>query len=447
MSATSVAFRKTPLDSWIASKVSPGSNVLSREAIAQYQLNRLKETFAWVSERSPFYSQHLAGCSAEAFGSIRDIKQLPFTAPGNVISNPGSFLCVSQGEIERVVTLASSGTSGDPKRLFFTSEDLELALDFFQHGVSAVAAPGEGMLIALPGEREGSVGYQLAKGIARAGVIPVLHGVVLDPTKTLAVMEEQKVSSIIGLPVQILSLAYHAKAQGSRAFNNLRSIVLCSDHVSTSLMHTLHQLSSGEIFQHYGMTEMGLGGGIDCEAHAGYHLRESDFYFEIVDVNTGEPLPDGEEGEIVFTTLTRRGMPLIRYRTGDISRFLPEPCPCGSILKRLDRVRNRVDSDVLLGSCERITVSMLDEALLGVEEVRDFHASLHRSNRCRLDLLLYASRNETDTPLLSHVIEALDSIEPIRNARKRHELELLINLTHNPLPLSAAKRRIEVHES
>ena len=86
---------------------------------------------------------------------------------------------------------------------------------------------------------------------------------------------------------------------------------------------------------------MGLGAAVDCRALAGYHIREADLFFEIIDPDNGSPLPDGETGEVFFSTLTRKGMPLVRYRTGDLSRFLPEPCPCGTILKRLEWVRGR----------------------------------------------------------------------------------------------------------
>ena len=88
---------------------------------------------------------------------------------------------------------------------------------------------------------------------------------------------------------------------------------------------------------------MGLGGGVECEAHLGYHLREADLYFEIIDPNTGRLVPAGEYGEVVFSTLTRRGMPLIRYRLGDRCRFLPGRCPCGSGLRLMERVSGRFE--------------------------------------------------------------------------------------------------------
>ena len=121
----------------------------------------------------------------------------------------------------------------------------------------------------------------------------------------------------------------------------LRTVLLSADYVSAESRHRIQNAWDCRIFEHYGMTEMGLGCAVSCPALEGCHIREADLYLEIIDPKTGEVLPDGQEGEIVFTTLTRKGMPFIRYHTGDRSRFLTEPCVCGSILKRISRVGDR----------------------------------------------------------------------------------------------------------
>ena len=116
-------------------------------------------------------------------------------------------------------------------------------------------------------------------------------------------------------------------------------MLLSADNVPDAISNELRRIWGCEVFTHYGMTEMGFGGGVECEARNGYHLREADLYIEIVDPETGRSVSQGDPGEVVFTTLTRRGMPLIRYRTGDVSRFVPGPCPCGTVLKTLARVK------------------------------------------------------------------------------------------------------------
>lgn len=124
------------------------------------------------------------------------------------------------------------------------------------------------------------------------------------------------------------------------------------------------------------MTEMGYGGGVECSVHNGYHLRKTDLFVEIVDPETEAPLPDGVSGEVVFTTLTRRAMPLIRYRTGATARFLPELCPCGSTLRRMGKVQGRLTSGAALGPMIRLDMAVLDEAIFAVPSVLDFQAEL-----------------------------------------------------------------------
>ncbi len=443
MSTVGPCLTKSPLESWITRNLAVRETSLTRELIAQHQLKAIRETSTWARSHSSFYAQRLAALPDGFPRCLEDISQLPLTSAADLAENTPGFLCVSQGEISRVVTLQSSGTSGAPKRIFFTPADQELALDFFANAVATVAAPGDRMMIALPGEREGSVGYQLATGVARAGVIPILHGLSIDPAQTLARMDHEKATCIIALPVQMLALAMFDSAHAKSAMRRLRSIVLCSDHVPAGLVRTLRRRSEAEIFEHYGMTEMGLGGGIDCEAHMGYHLREADFYFEIVNPETGEPLPDGEVGEVVFTTLNRTGMPLIRYRTGDISRFVPGPCACGTILKRLEQVHGRVDASICVGTSSCINISMLDDALFAVPGLLDFSAVFFQGARARLELTVYAPEVD-DLHFNAMVLDALRTLPATRDGFTHGELQIEVAFAGMPFPVTGAKRRIEV---
>jgi phenylacetate-coenzyme A ligase PaaK-like adenylate-forming protein len=134
-----------------------------------------------------------------------------------------------------------------------------------------------------------------------------------------------------------------------------------------------------EVFTHYGLTEMGLGVAVECPAHNGYHFNEADLLAEIIDPETGEVLSDGEEGELVFTTLTREAMPLIRYRTHDISRLSVKPCECGiTTLKKLDRVTRRLESVVRIGEGDEIYPAMFDEALYTIPDIVGYEVSINK---------------------------------------------------------------------
>jgi len=417
---------------------------LTRDTIAHYHLRALQETVSWARSHSPYYERIFANLPDGPPSSLDAFSQLPFTGPHDLESHSPEFLCVSQDKISRIVTLNSSGTTGAPKRVFLTAEDQERTLDFFARGVTGISSPGERMLIALPGEREGSVGYQLAKGIARAGVAPIPHGLSIDPVRTLERMDDERVTSIIGLPVQVLALARHSSALAAQVFRRLRSIVLCSDHVPDAIVRALRQQSDCEIFQHYGSTEMGLGGGVDCAAHMGYHMREADLYFEIVSPQTGAPVLHGEWGEVVFTTLGRTGMPLIRYRTGDVSRILPGPCACGSIVARLDRIKARLGGTIPLGARGAISIATLDETLFGISGLLDFTASVVKGALNHLNVSVHgrgASRSECV------VREALLASPAIGANCAAGELQLNLHLSNEPFPVTGAKRTIEVHHA
>ncbi len=442
MTATATFLERNPLDSWAAHRIGVAPQRLTPKAIAEYKLRAIQRTVAWARDKSSYYSGRLAAFPPEWPRSLDEFMHAPLTSSADIVESGHEFLCVPQSEISRVVTLDSSGTTGLRKRIFFTAEDQELALDFFAHGVSAMAAEGDRMLIALPGEREGSVGFQLARGIARAGVAPIPYGLILDPTAALARIDREEATLLIGLPVQVLAIALEGSKFAPRVFHRLRTIVLCSDHVAESLVRSIRQATGCEIFEHYGSTEMGLGGGVDCCAHAGYHLREADLYFEIVSPPTGEPLGYGLMGEVVFTTLGRVGMPLIRYRTGDMARIIPGGCACGSPLLRMERVRNRVDSQAALGAEGSVTIAELDEVLFAIPGVYDFSATLVTGRSNELQVCVYAA--EPHDRIAAEVEHGLTLLPSIGDNRATGELRLTVLLRDKPFAVTGAKRKIGV---
>ncbi|MBP7687596.1 MAG: phenylacetate--CoA ligase family protein [Thermoflexales bacterium] len=367
----------TPLEPWI-------DHQIDQADLQTYQLHRLNETLRLVKNNSRFYRHNPIDLSCD-LGHLSELTHWPFTTAADLRADPFAFVCVSQDEIQRVVTLddanfplttlTTSGTTGQPKRLYFTRDDQALTIDFFHIGMSTFTAPGDRVLILLPGETPGSVGDLLASGLQRLGAVPIKHGPVREAAATLEVIRREKVDVLVGVPTHVLALARSANTLKTR----LKAVLLSTDHVSNAIKRAIETAFNCEVYNHYGMTEMGLGGGVDCAARRGYHLREADLLFEIIDPVSGERLPDGEYGEVVFTTLTRRGMPLIRYRTGDVSRFLTEPCPCGTRLKTLERITQRLAGRVRIGE-QTLTMADLDEAVFALDGVLNFTATLTREN-------------------------------------------------------------------
>jgi phenylacetate-CoA ligase len=433
----------TPLEPWILQKINASHSGLSRANLESYQLEQLRRTIRLGREKSRFYARRLANAPGE-ISRLEDLAVFPFTTAEDLRRDGPQFLCVSQGEIERVVTLDTSGTTGRPKRLYFTRQDQELTIDFFQYGMSTLVQAGQNVLILLPGEKPGSVGDLLFQGLQRLGARPVPHGPVKDPRKTLEIMRSQKIDSLVGAPTHLLSLAHFWETGNHRRVPPPRSILLSTDHVPQAIVEIFAEKWGCQVYNHYGMTEMGLGGGVECDARRGYHLREADLYFEIVHPKTGQPATSGEMGEVVFTTLTRQGMPLIRYRTGDLSRFIPGQCPCGTVLHSLEKITRRISSAITLkvpagtkasfsAGGPELYMADLDEALFPIPQLVNFSAALVSregdaaiaKERLEIEVIIMP---EAAGNIAHQVLQALDTIPAIQLARQVKALDIWIRV-------------------
>jgi phenylacetate-CoA ligase len=374
---------------------------------------------------------------------LDDLSDFPFTTREDLEESGNMFLCVSQSEVERVVTVPMSPASGKPRRLFFTKEDLELTVDFFHHGMSTLMEPAQRAMILFPGSLPGSVGDLLDKALARMNVQGIIHGLVENPAVTLEEIARRKADCLVGIPTQVLSLARHTAA-GRIPRGMIKSILLSADYVSPAIVHELETLWGCKVFNHYGTVEMGLGGGVECEALQGYHLREADLHFEIVDPFSGKPRAAGQAGEIVFTTLTRKGMPLIRYRTRDAAAFVAGNCPCGTVLKGLSRVRARLDEKVAVGLNHWVSITDLDDMLFDLSDVVDYRATMTRQDgQDRLEIAVCAGSGG-DGRVLEAVRHAVAGVPPVRKAILEGSLAVAAHFADHSAPLitGAAKRRI-----
>ena len=359
------------LDPWMAAQMGLAAP-LTREAITAWQLARLNETIAHARAASPFYRARREWTEGP-LARIEELARLPFTTAADLFANDPPLLALSQGAIARVVTLETSGTSGPPKRLHFTADDLESTVDFFHHGMALFARPGDRAAIAFPGRHPGGVAAGLAVALRRLGVAPVVAPSPLDPVALAAWLRDERPDVVAGPPVPLLAAARVAANDGGAPIR-ARAVLLSSDHVAESVARALTAAWGAEVFRHWGMTETGYGGAVDCARHCGCHLREDELLVEVVDSASGAPAPAGALGEVVISTLRRRGAPLLRYRTGDLARLIEAPCACGSALKRIDGFAGRVGAGAPLASGGELTLPQLDEALFALEAVSDFAA-------------------------------------------------------------------------
>jgi phenylacetate-CoA ligase len=360
----------TPMERWIIEK----SNLryANKKSLEEYQLNKIRDTIKYVKEHSKYYQNKLKDIIVDDIKSISDLNHIPFTLPRDLETNYRDFLCIPQRDIKRIVTLRSSGTLSDGKRIFFSQEDLDLTVDFFRHGMDCLTNTRDRILVLLPGNSPGSIGDLLKKAMDLSGKECFALGVLKDIEETSKFIIKNKITCIVGVPLQVLLLA---RSMGDDFRNKVSKVLLSTDYVPQVLTKELTEKYGCKVFNHYGMTEMGYGGGVECEALNGYHMREADLYFEIIDPVTGQVLPDGEYGEVVFTSLTRKAMPLVRYRTGDMAAFSTEKCRCNTFLRTMKKTLGRIENRIPIGN-NCLYMWELDEVIFKFDSVIDYTASL-----------------------------------------------------------------------
>ena len=375
--------RLTPLEQWIMNKT--GIKERDKNALVDYQLAKIRETMSYAKKNSVFYGKLLKNVREESVYSQESFQHIPLTYPQDIMRSPLDFLCVPQRKVARIVTLNTSGTSGEEKRLFFTEEDLDLTVDFFRYGMSCLVDETDKVLVLMPGNTYGSIGDLLKKALELSNIECIVHGVLKDPEEAAKSIEEKDITCIVGIPIQV---HYLNRVKSDVFRNKIKKVLLSTDYVPEVLINELTQKFGCRVFNHYGMTEMGYGGGVECEALSGYHMREGDMYFEIINPDTGKAVEKGQYGEVVFTTLTRQAMPLIRYRTGDIASFSSTACACGTFLNTMKKVLGRLENRVALGEGRFLYLRDLDENILVFEEVLDYRANLEDKDRLILELIV-----------------------------------------------------------
>lgn len=317
----------TPLNGWIEQK--HGFSVQNPAEMERYRIAALRRLVAYARKRSRFYSRLYDGLPFPE--CVEDFQKYPLTCESDLVENGAGMLCIPQSEVSRIVTLQTSGTTHSPKRIFFSRGDIALTIDFFRHGMATLCSAGDRALILFPGAAPDSVGALLRTALRDNGLEVFLS----DTGGAAELIAEENITVVCGPPRCLVQAA-----KSSAGASSVRAVLSSSDLLETEQKRVLISSWGCEVFDHYGMTEAGLGIAVECRAHTGMHIRENDLYFETIS-SDGSPLPDGEYGELVMTTLTRSAMPFIRYRTGDFGRILSARCDCSSALRRIESAKRR----------------------------------------------------------------------------------------------------------
>ena len=324
---------------------------ITRETINKIQLDKLNAVLKREKEREGFYRN-----LPERLESLADLKALPFTTESDLAQKGGRMLLCSQGEIQRIISEQTSGTTGAGKRVFYTEGDCEHTIELFMAGLGEFIYPGSRTMVAMPFSGPSGLGELIAEAIRRIGAHPLLTGNNKTYGELKTILEEERPDTYVGMPTALLSMLRMC-GKGS-----IKRALISGDACPETVMKEIEKILGTPLWPHYGSREMGLGGAICCQAHEGMHMRENHCITEIID-KEGNVLPDGQWGELVITTIGMEAQPLIRYRTGDHTRIIPGKCICGSEVRRLDFVR-RIDQSK--------SMREMDELLFQFPELVDY---------------------------------------------------------------------------
>ncbi len=340
------------------------------EDLEAFQLKQLQWTVNHAYNGSEFYRRRFdeAGVKPEDIRTLADIRRLPFTTSQDLQENyPWPLISVP---MEKIVRLhASSGTTGKRKVLVYTQKDIDDWSDMFArcYATAGLSRDDRVQICVGYGVWTAGIGFQL--GCEKFGAFAVPAGPGNIDMQLQFLVDFQ--STVIGSTASMaLLLAEEVASRGLRDKINVKKVIFGAERSSDSMRAKVRELLGADhIFDIPGLTEIyGPGTGLDCEHHCGVHYWADYYILEILDPETLEPVADGEAGEMVYTTLRKEGAPMIRYRSRDLTRALPGPCPCGSIMPRHDRIAGRSD-DMFIVRGVNIYPSHIDEILSRQEGV------------------------------------------------------------------------------
>jgi phenylacetate-CoA ligase len=342
---------------------------MSRPRLAELQLKRLREVVDRVYARVPYYRQKMeeAGIKPEDIRSLDDLAHLPFTTKEDLRENyPFGLFAVPMEEVVRIH--ASSGTTGKMTVVGYTRNDIKIWAQVMARTLACAGGTANDRIQVAYGYGlfTGGLGVHYGAEMMGATVIPISGG---NTKRQIQIMKDFATTILACTPSYALYLAEGAAEEGIDPKElPLRAGIFGAEPWSENMRKEIEEKLGITAIDIYGLSEViGPGVASECLEQNGLHVFEDHFLVEVVDPETGKPLPPGEKGEVVFTTLTKEAFPVIRYRTRDISILYPEPCACGRTMTRMHRILGRTD-DMLIIRGVNVFPSQIENALLEIGE-------------------------------------------------------------------------------
>jgi len=367
----------------------PEYESMPRPDLEKLQSERLSKIAEYVYNKIPIYQRKFkaAGITPKDIKGLDDLKRLPFTTKQDLRDEyPFNNFAIPLEDVVRIH--ASSGTTGKPTVGGYSRNDLALWEEVMARTVTSCGVTSKDVAHNAYGYGlfTGGLGFHLGYQAVGATVVPISGGLT---RRQLMLMEDFGATVLTCTPSYSLVLAEEAANMGIdfKSRMKVRVGIFGAEPWTEEMRQAIEERLGVEAYDIYGLTEIiGPGVSVECEHHNGMHINEDHFLAEIIDPETGEQLPFGEEGELVFTTLTKEAMPVIRYRTRDRTVLHAEKCGCGRTMVRMEKVRGRTD-DMLIVRGVNIFPSVIEKALLSVEGLEPHYQILLDRPKDRLDKL------------------------------------------------------------
>jgi len=346
------------------------AETLSRDELESLQEERFLKTIS-LAWKSPFYKEKFskAGLTPDNFKSLADLRKIPFTTKQDLRSfYPYGFLCVPKDQLIRVHV--SSGTTGQATAIFYTRADIANWAELMARCMYMTGARPGDVFQNMTGYGLFTGGLGFHYGAELIGLLTVPSGAG-NSKRQLQLMKDFGTTIIHIIPSYALRFMDYLVEQGvdPKRDLNLRIAYLGAEPYSEEVRKRVEEFYGVKVFNSYGLSEMnGPGVAFECPFQNGMHLWEDSYIVEIIDPETGEPVPEGKTGELVLTTINREGMPLLRYRTKDLTRIIPGNCPCGRNHIRIDRIQGRSD-DMFIIKGVNIFPIQVEQVLMAIPEV------------------------------------------------------------------------------
>ena len=411
---------------------------LDEEKLKKIQLEGLKRTVARAYNHSTFYKEKFdkAGLQPKEIRSLADIERLPFTNKDDFQKEyPFPLRTVPFKDIVRIH--ASSGTTGKRKILCYTQRDLDVWADIFARCYELAGLTLEDRVQIAVGYGLWTAGVGFQRGCERFGAMAVPVGPA-NADMHCEMMVDMQTTVFCSTASMALLMAEEIHKRNLLSKIKVKTIILGAERHSHAMRERIKELMGVEhIFDIYGLTELyGPGTGLDCTQHRGIHYWADHFIFEVVDPETLQAIPPGQQGELVVTTLSKEASPLIRYRTHDVTSLIDSPCPCGVPLPMHDRILGRTD-DMFIYRAVNIYPSQIDhvlELVKGVGSEFQIHLNQQEGGRDMMTIRVERGTGESKADDAHLAQRAADEIR--RKILVRSQVEIL---DHGSLPRTQRK--------